>query len=107
MEWKREHLFDRPFRPMRLIVFAAPGGPPQHHPVRRPIAGPSEAFRIDEGFQKVDRVSVDVLPILRDLAGHSTEDMRCQVRYSDPGQNQKACVVGEKTAVAPSCLAGL
>src|SRR6266852_1929887 len=105
MEWKREHLFDRPVRPMRLIVFTTPGGPPQHHPVRRPIAGPAEAFRIDEGFQKIDRVPVDALPILRDLAGHAAEDMRRQVRYSDPGQNQKARVVGEKANVAPPRLA--
>jgi hypothetical protein len=28
MEWQREHLFDRPVRPMRLIVFAAPRGSP-------------------------------------------------------------------------------
>src|SRR5260370_9421437 len=105
MEWKREHLFDRPLRAVRPIVFAAPRGLPQPQPVRRPIAGPAESFRIDEGFQKIDRMPVDALPILRDLAGHATEDMRCQVRYSDPGQNQKARVVGEKTNVAPPRLA--
>ena len=48
---------------------------------------------------------VDVLPIPRDLASHAAEDMRRQVRYRDPGQNQKARVVGEKANVAPPRLA--
>src|SRR5664279_1100518 len=105
MEWQPQYLFDRPVRPMRLIVFAATCGSSQHHPVRRPITGPAESFRVDEGFQKIDRVPVDALPILRDLPGHAAEDVRCQVRDSNPRQNQKARVVGEEADVAPPCLA--
>src|ERR1035441_5889879 len=105
MEWKSQHLFERPVRPMRLIVFAAPRGSSQHLPVRRPITGPAESFRVDEGFQKIDRVPVDPLPILRDLAAHAAEDVGSQVRDSDPRQNQKARVVGEESDVAPPCLA--
>src|SRR5260370_3052135 len=105
MEWKREHLLDRPVRPMALIVFAAPRGSPQHHPVRRPIACPTESSRIDEGFQKIDRVPVDALPILRDLVGHAAEDMLRQVRYRDPGQHQNAPGVDEKTHLPSPCPA--
>src|ERR1035438_5921714 len=99
MEWKRQHLFDRPVWPMRLIVFATPCGSSQHHPVRRSIACPAESFWIDEGFQQIDRVSVAALPILRDLAGHATEDVRSQVRDRDPRQNQKPRVVGEEADI--------
>src|ERR1035437_9984672 len=105
MEWKRQHFFDRAIRPMRLIVFAAPRGSPQHHPVRRPIACPAESFRIDEGFQKIDRVPVDALPILRYLAGHAAEDVRGRVRPLAPGQNKKARVGGEEADFAPPRLA--
>src|ERR1035437_8870427 len=101
MEWKSQHLFDRPVRPMRLVVFTAPRGSSQHYPVRRPITGPAESFRVDEGFQKIDRVPVDAFPILRDLAGHAAEDVRSQVRDSDPRQNQNGGVVGEESVVAP------
>src|SRR5664279_4879602 len=99
MEWKPQHLFDRPVRPMRLIVFTAPCGSSQYCPVRRPIAGSAEPFRVNEGFQKIDRVPVDAFPVLRDLAGHATQDMRGQVRNSDPRQNQKPSVVGEEADV--------
>src|ERR1017187_4977708 len=105
MEWKPQHLFDRPVRPMRLVVFTAPRGSSQHYPVRRPITGPAESFRVDEGFQKIDRVPVDAFPILRDLPGHAAQDVRSQVRDSDPWQNQKARVVGEEADVAPPSLA--
>src|SRR5260370_22214744 len=105
MQWKRQHLFDRAVRPMCLIVFAAPRGSPQYHPVRRPITGPAKSLRIDEGFQKIDRVPVGAFPILRNLAGHAAEDVRRQVRDSDPRPNQKTRVVGAQSAVASPCLA--
>src|SRR5260370_26990376 len=105
MQWKRQHLFDRAVRPMCLIVFAAPRGSPQYHPVRRPITGPAKSLRIDEGFQKIDRVPVGAFPILRNLAGHAAEDVRRQMRDSDPRPNQKARVVGEESDGASPGLA--
>src|ERR1035437_5485357 len=86
---------------MRPSVFAAPRGSPHHYPVRRPVTCPAKAFRIDEGFQKIDRVPIDALPVLRDLAAHPAEDVRAQVWDSAPRQNKKACVVGEEADVAP------
>src|ERR1019366_6324524 len=103
MEWKSQHRFERPVRPMRLIVFFAPPGSSPPLPVRLPLTGPAAPFRVDEGFQKIDRVPVDALPILRDLAAHAAEDVGSQVRDSDPRQNQKARVVGEESDVAPPC----
>src|ERR1700691_2932989 len=89
---------------MRLIVFAAPRGSPQHHPVRRPIACPAEPLRVDEGFQIIDRMPVDALPILRQVTRHAAQNVRGQMRYRDPRQYQKARVVGEITDVPPPRL---
>src|SRR5260370_16759227 len=99
MQWKRQHLFDRAVRPMCLIVFAAPRGSPQYHPVRRPITGPAKSLRIDEGFQKIDRVPVGAFPILRNLAGHAPEDERPQMRNYDPRQNQNSPFVSDQSDV--------
>src|ERR1017187_5043108 len=96
-----QHLFNRPVRPVRLVVLAASRGAPQQHPVRRPVAGPAKPFRIHEGLQKIDGVPIGALPVLRQPLGDAAENVRGQVRHRHPGQNREATVVGQKADVAP------
>src|ERR1035438_7613432 len=91
-----QHLFNRPVRPVRLVVLAASRGAPQQHPVRRPVTGPAKPFRIHEGLQKIDRVPIDALPVLRQPLGDAAENVRGQVRHRHPGQNREATVEARK-----------
>ena len=81
MQRKPQYLFNGAVRAIGVIVFAAAGRVPQQHPVGCAVAGPAESFRVDESFQVIDRVPVEALPILRDPAGHATQDVRCQMLH--------------------------
>ena len=53
-----------------MVVFTPPGGLSKINPIGRLIAGPLKpSLRIDEGLQPNDLMTVDLLPILRDLPG--------------------------------------
>src|SRR5690242_6536822 len=99
-----QHLLDRSVRPARLVILAAAGGEPEHLPVRRPVAGSAESLRIHEGLQKIDRVTVHGFPVRRYPCCHAAENMRRQVFYPHPRQDQESCVVSEEANVLPACL---
>src|SRR5207253_1787676 len=44
-------------------VLAAPSRETQHRPVRRTVAGPTEALGIDEGFHKIDGMTIGPFPL--------------------------------------------
>src|ERR1700730_7217253 len=86
---------------VRVIVLAAARGVSQQNPVGGAVTSPAKACGIDKGFHKIDRMLVELFPILRQPLRHATEKVRGQVRYLDPRQNQKACVVGQEADVPP------
>jgi hypothetical protein len=84
-----------------LIILAAPGREPEQLPVGRPVTGSAETSGIKEGFRKVNRVAVHPPPIIGKHRGHTTGDVRRQMRDAHPGQNQKPRVRGDEADVAP------
>ena len=92
---------DRAIRLIGLVVFAAPGGEPEQLPVRRPVTGSAKTAGIDEGFREVNRMAVHPFPVVGQSAGHLPQNVRRQMRNLDPGQDQKARVIGDEADVAP------
>jgi integrase len=70
-----------------------------HHPVGRPITRAAVAFGIDEGLEEIDGVPVDPFPVRRDSSRHLTENVRRQMRDTDPRQNERARIIGEKADI--------
>src|SRR5712691_2647064 len=62
VQWQRQHLLDRPVRPVPLIVLAPSRRTADHDPVRCPITRATEARGIHERFHYVDRMRVTVGP---------------------------------------------
>src|SRR6185312_11560796 len=79
---------------------------PQEDPVRRAVAGAAEALGVDEGFGKVDWVTIDRFPLGRQHSRHSPQEVGGQVGYLHPRQYQKAGVIGHTTDVMTACLGG-
>ena len=61
------------------VEFAASLGGSDVDPVRGPVAGPGEAFGVDEGFGEHGGVAVGVLPVGGQAAGDAAQDRRGQV----------------------------
>src|ERR1700683_4068520 len=47
-----------------------------HLPVGRAITGPAKTRSIDEGFQPINRMRVEPLPVLRNKFGHAAQKVR-------------------------------
>ena len=75
---------------------------PEQLPVGRAIAGPAEAAGIDEGFRKVNRMTIELFPVLRQRTRDAPQDVRGQMRNLNPGQYQESRVVSNEADVAPS-----
>src|SRR5216683_2066202 len=99
-----EDLFDRVRRPLAGRVVTAPGRATQDDPIGGAITRAPEALGIDEGFEEVNGVPVDLLPVLRQEDRHPTEHVGGQMRHRDPRQDQKPCVVGNAADVAAPLL---
>ncbi len=84
---------------MGEIIFASPRGLPQVYPVGSPVAGPLEAFGIDEGLQQIERMPIDLLPVPGDPPCHLSQQMGCEVGNRDPGQQEASAVVGYEVDV--------
>jgi hypothetical protein len=85
---------------MSEIVFSTPGSPSQQHPVSRAVAGPAKALRINEGLGEPDGVPIHSFPVVRQSGRHPAENVRRQMWRTDPGQDQKTCVVSDEPNVA-------
>ena len=81
------------------VVAATPLGGAEGHPVGRPVAGSPEAAAIHEGFQRINRMAILALPVGANLSADRPEQVAGQVRHRDPGQDQKARVVGQAREV--------
>jgi len=51
-------------------------------PVGRAITCPAKTRRIEEGFQPINRMCVEPLPVLRNKLGHATQNVRGQVIHA-------------------------
>jgi len=84
---------------MRLVCLPPSCGAAQHDPVGCPIASATKSLRFHERFQEADRVLVNLLPVPGQQAGHESQKMRGQMGNLDPGKNQEAEVIGQKTKI--------
>src|SRR5207244_12191389 len=62
-----------PYTTLFRSVLAAPSRETQHRPVRRTVAGPTEALGIDEGFHKIDGMTIGPFPLSGKHAGHARQ----------------------------------
>ena len=81
------------------VVAGAPLSWTQLHPVGRLVAGAPEAAAIHESFQRMNRMSILALPVGANTSSETREQVAGQVRHLDPGQHQKARVVGQQPQV--------
>src|SRR6516162_2122249 len=95
-------MFDRAVRYVAVGSLAPPRRLPQPDPVRSVVTGAAESLRIYEGFQEVQWVTIEALPVLGDAHRHAAQNVGCQMLDFDPRQNQEARVVGEEANVASS-----
>ena len=100
MERQAQHLLPWPCLFQGGRAMPRPTVAPIHLPVGRAITGPAKARGIDERLQPMNRMCVEPLPLLRNKLGHATQNVRGQVLDLNPGQNQKARVVGQQVHVA-------
>src|ERR1035437_2049243 len=75
------------------ILATAPRCLPNQFPIGCLIACALEAVPLDKSFDQVKRMPVFVLPIGADSFQDGGQQMACQMRYSDPGQDEKTGVV--------------
>jgi len=87
---------------MGFIVYAPPRGLPHVYPVGCPVAGPLEAFGIDEGLQEINRMSVDLLPVTRYPSRHLCQQVGRQMIDMDPRQQEKTAIVDYQVDVFPA-----
>ena len=73
-QWISQNLFDRAVRHVAVGLLAAPRRLSEEHPVGRAVTGSAESFRIHEGFQKVNRMPVHSLPVIRDPRRHTAQN---------------------------------
>ena len=84
---------------LRWATVAPPAGLPQNDPVRREVTGAPVAGGIDKRLQKTDRMPVELLPIMWQLACHTSQHMRCQVWHLHPRRDQEAAVVSQQMSI--------
>ena len=70
-------------------------------PVGRAITRSAKTRSVHEGFQQVDGMRVEPLPVLRNKLRHASQNVRSEMIHSHPRQNQKARIVGQQVHVAP------
>jgi hypothetical protein len=88
-------IFDGTIGSSRLIEFPSACGLAKEDPVGSTIAGAFEIPGIDEGFQKIDGMMIEPLPVRRNYSGTFGQKVGGQMRNTDPRQNQKAAVVSQ------------
>jgi hypothetical protein len=68
-------------------------------PVGGAIAGPTESYWIDEGFQIINRVTIKAIAVFRKQACHLTENVGRQMVNLNKGENKETRVVCKKANV--------
>ena len=82
-----------------FVIFPPSGCVAKEDPVGGLVAGTLESFRINEGLQPENRVIVTPLPVRRNSSGTFAQQVRCQVRYLNPGQEEKTRIVRKQVTV--------
>src|SRR6266446_9833834 len=70
---------------------------PYAQPIGRAIASPPESASLDKTFQQIDRMSVLMLPILRESPDRLAQEATGQAGDSQPGNNPLAILVANLT----------
>ena len=84
---------------MVTVLSASSTGVADPQPIGGPIAGAPEEVSLNEGFYQLDWMAVFLLPIDGETPGDLTKNMAGQMRYPDPGQNQKPGVIGDEVQI--------
>ena len=80
---------------LKAIGSVATGGVSQEDPVGRPVASSLKARAVDQGFQQDWRISIMLAPILRELAGRTSQDRGSQSFHVNGRENEKAAVIDD------------
>jgi hypothetical protein len=90
------YVFDRHDHVGISILATAPRCLAYQLPIGCLVTGAPKAVTLYERFYHVERVSVLLLPICADSFHYGGEEMACQMRYFDPGQDEKTGVVRQQ-----------
>ena len=105
-EREEEDVLDRYGKALVPIQLSATLGLADVNPVRRAVAGASEARLFDKGLEQDGRVAVATVPVLREPSGEARQQMGGQVGGMNPGQDQEARVVDHLMQVVAALLQG-
>jgi hypothetical protein len=78
-----------------LIEFSSAGGLAEENPVGGLVACPLEPVTVNKGFNPVDGMMIEGLPILGKLLSASSQKMRCKMWDPDPWYDQESGVVDQ------------
>ena len=98
-QWVKVNIFDRHLQGGVPVVTAAPLGLTHIDPVGGLITNTPEALPFQKGFQEIKGVVVPGHPVGANPPGDLAQDVAGEMENPDPGQNQKAHVVGQKLEV--------
>ena len=73
-------------------------------PIGCTVAGAAKTLLFDKSFKKNRLIAVTFLPIMWQLPCYASQDSRCQVVRSDPGQYKKPCIIDNKVQIMLSLL---
>ena len=73
---------------LKAIGSVATGGVSQQDPVSRTVASSLKARAVDQGFQQEWRISIMLVPILRELAGRTSQDRGSQSFHVNGRENE-------------------
>src|SRR5580704_224036 len=86
-------------------TLARPSGSLAHvNPVGRLVTGAPESVGLHEGLQQIKAMVIASLPVGIDPLGNLRKNMAGQMRNTNPGQDQKATLVGDEGQAASALL---
>src|SRR3990170_472681 len=91
-----EQELERAVRRLGRRVLAKPLRQPESGPVGGAVTRAAIALWVDERLREVDGVRVHTLPVGRELPRHPPQQVRGQVRYTHPGQDQESGLIGDE-----------
>src|SRR3990167_5623947 len=87
-----QHLLEGPVGSLTRRVLATTRGQTEKNPVGGSVARAAKPLGVNKGFQIIERVSVETLPVARQHPRHTTENVRCHVSHLHPLQNEESAV---------------
>lgn len=91
---------DRAVAPVSHVIFASAGSHPKIDPVRGLVTGSGETLGVNECLKAIERMVIELLPVIGDASTNQAKNVGCEMRNTDPGQNEESRIIGQQVDVA-------